>query len=374
MKKKILMSVVGIGLGHATRSEAVYNHLKNKAKTKIFSYGEAYKYFKKIKAPSNDFGGYEYKGENFSFNIMLQILELFKNPKKLKKDYLTFKKHAKDFNPDYIFTDSEPNAFLYALNNEIKNSTLTNLVTTRTHKNTIPRHLNTKEVKLQSVLLGRLMNYMLARGDRFFVPSFESKVEYKHNVTYTDLIVRKKPAELDSAKKLREKTGIDKEFYLVHVGGSGIERFLFHIYEHVLSKFKDKYFVVSSNYATKRIIKKDNMIIYPFIKNTLDYLKIAEGMISPAGHSSISEAIVFKKPTLAVPLRNHIEQLVNASLLQKEKYGQSCFFENKMDLAHFRESVTEFFKNKDDFSKNLKKTRFKGDGAKEIASYILKHQ
>lgn len=373
MMNKILMSVVGIGLGHATRSEAIYNNLKGHARLNVLSYGDAYKYFKRIKAPSRDFGGYEYKGENFSFNIMMQILELLKNPKKLKKDYVLFKKHAKKFNPDYIFTDSEPNAFLYALNHGIRNATLSNLVTTQTHSNIIPKRLNTKEIKLQSVLLGRLMNYMLSRGDRFFVPSFESKVLFKEKVTYTDLIVRQKPSEIESVKKLREKIGIDRDFYFVHVGGSGIERFLFHIYEHALSKLKDKYFVISSNYATKKIIKKDNMIIYPFIKNTLDYLKLSEGMISPAGHSSISEAIIFKKPMMVVPLRNHIEQIVNAALLEKEEYGKACFFDKKMDLLHFRQNLDSFFKQQDSFKTNLKKTKFNGSGAKDIAEIILKN-
>ncbi len=372
MKKKILMSIVGIGLGHATRSESVYNQLKRKAKVKILTYHNSYNYFKKLKIPASDFGGYAYKGRGYSFDVMLQINDFLRNPTKLNKDYKKFRDIADKFKPDMVFTDSEPNGFFYATRRNLPNFTLTNLITTLTHYNIIPKKLKTHEVRIQHILLKRLIKFMLKNGDRLFVPSFEKKVTYEEKIKYTDLIVRKKPAEIPSESKLRKKLKIDKEFYYVHVGGSEIERELFHILEMILPDFDDKFFIISSNHATKKVIKKDNMIIFPFIKNALEYIKISKGIISPAGHSSISESLVYKKPILTIPLRNHIEQIVNAALVKREGFGDACFFERKLSVNKLKDSVKSFIDNRDEFENNIKKMRFRGEGAKQITKEILK--
>lgn len=370
--KKILMSVVGIGLGHATRSEAIYNELKQKSKVNIMSYGEAHNYFKKMRLPSVDFGGYSYHGGEYSFDILLQIIDFFKNPGKLRQDYVKFRKHANEFKPDVVFSDSEPNAFFYATNRGIPNSVLTNLITTVTHYNIIPKYLKTREIALQNILLNRLLNFMLKRGDRFFVPSFEQRVSYEEKVEYTDLIVREKPSELISESQFRKKFGLAKDFYYVHVGGADVEKYLYHVLENILPKFKDEFFVVSSNYATKKIVSKDNMVIFPFIKNSLEIMKMSKGVIAPAGHSTISEAIVYKKPLLAIPVRSHVEQLVNASLLKREGFGDACFFEGAISPKFLKESIEKFFAKRDDFEEILKKVKFKGEGAKQIAKELLR--
>ncbi len=365
------MSVVGIGLGHATRSNSIYNKLKGKAKLKIISYGEGYNYFKKLKIPSYDIGSYPYLGEEFSFNILLQLMDFLKSPNKLKADYLKFRKYADNFGPDAVFSDSEPNAFFYAIRRRIPNFVLTNLVTTLNNYNLIPKEFRTKKVALQRVFLRRLIDFMLKHGDKFFVPSFEKKVKYTEKVEYTDLIVRKTPSQLDSENKLREKLGIDRDFYYVHVGGAEIEKYLFMVLENVLPHFKDEFFVISSNYVTKKIIKKDNMIIYPFVKNSLEFLKLSKGLISSAGHSSISESVVYKKPVLAVPVREHVEQLVNASILRKENFGDACFFEKRISARKLKESIKKFIVHRDSIEENLKYANFKGRGAKKIAHSLL---
>ena len=369
--KKVLMSVVGIGLGHATRSEAVYRCITKKARTKILTYSDSYKYYKNVKIPSEDFGGYVYKGSGYAFDVMLQIMDFFKNPTKLKRDYARFRDIANKFKPDIVFSDSEPNAFFYAVNRGLPNYTLTNLITTMVNYKFLPRKFKTKEVSLQNLLLNRLMKFMLKKGDELVVPSFESNVKFIDKVRYTDLIVRKKPSELRSAKKLKKKLGIDREFYYVHVGGAEIEKYLLPILESILSSFKDEFFVISSNYATNKVIKKGNMIIYPFIKNAPEYIKLSKGIISPAGHSSISEGIIYKKPMLVIPIRNHVEQFVNAFLLKKEGFGEACFFEKRVSAKALKESIVAFFNNRDVLERNLKKAKFKGDGAKQIANLVL---
>lgn len=370
--KKMLMSVIGIGLGHATRSEAIYNELKDKLKIKILSYGDAKNYFQRRNIPSEDFGGQMYKGEEFTFNMMFQVNDFLKNPKKIREDYNHFKKIADNFEPEIILSDSEPNAFFYADSKNIKNALLTNVVTTVMNYHILPKNLKTGELKIQNLFLKKLVDIMIKKNKIVFVPSFEKRIRYKEKVEYVDLIVRKKPSDIGKEKELREKLNIRKKFYYVSVGGSDIERYMLSIFEDILPKFKDKFFIVSSNYAKNSIIEKENMIIFPFISNPFEYIKICEGIISTAGHSAISESVVYKKPMLVIPVRKHIEQIVNAALIEKNGFGNACFFEKRINNQHLIESLEKFFRDKDEIKVNLKDLKFKGEGSSEIAKKLRK--
>lgn len=369
---KILISVVGIGLGHATRCEAIARALIDAgAEVLMVTHGVAYDYFKKIGLPVEKMKGYEFSGEKFTFNVMLNILGALKEPSKFQKDYIIFRDVADKFKPDIILSDSEPNAFFYAYRRNIPNYILSNVISTINNSGLVPIKLRSRAVILQSFMLRRLINFMLHRADLFLVPTFESRVKYGDKIRYTDLIVRKKPKDMPADSELRDKIGIYKEFYYVSIGGSDIEKYLFNFFEKILPEYKDKYFVISSNYLVKRVTEKGNMKIYPFIEEALDFIKLSKGVITTAGHSTLSEAVVYKKPVLAIPVRKHIEQIVNAMLIKKEGFGEPCFFEEDVTQAKLKQALDSFFKNEETFRKNFEGITFEGRGAEQIARIIL---
>lgn len=369
---RVLLSVVGIGLGHATRSEAVYKELlKVGAKVKVMTWGPAYDYYKKSKIPAGKIAGYEFKGDQYAFSMFFNTLDVFKDPNKVKREYLLFANQADEFKPDVVISDSDPNALFYARRRKIPNFVISNLITTMDNYEKIPKEFRTRDLMLQNFMLKRLMDYIESRTNRILVPSFESKIRYKENVKYTDLIIRKKPSELPSEKQIREKIGIDREFYFVSIGGSDIEKYLLQILLRTLPKFEDKYFVVSSNYEYKKITEEKNMKIFPFITNALEYMKVAKGIIAPAGHSTISEAICYRKPMLAIPVKNHIEQMVNAALLKKEGFGDACFFGQKANASILKLCIEDFFKKEEKMKIKLDSFKFHGKGAEQIARSVL---
>jgi uncharacterized protein (TIGR00661 family) len=370
---KVLLSVVGIGLGHATRSEAIYKELKKHADVKVITWGPAAEYFRKNKIPCGSIEGFDYKGEQYTFNVFFNTIDTFRDPTKLKREYFLFAKQADEFKPDVVISDSDPNALFFAHRRRLPNFVLSNLITTIDNYEAIPKELRTRDLVLQSFMLKRLMDYIQNRTNRIFVPSFESKVRFHEKVKYTDLIVRKRPMDLLSEKKLKEKLLLDKDFYYVSVGGSDIEKYLFHTLLKTLPKFEDKYFIVSSNYLVNKVIDEKNMKIVPFVTNALEYIKASKGIIAPAGHSTISEAICFKKPILAVPVLNHIEQLVNTALLKKDGFGEACFFKGKVNQQTLEKSIKEFFKNEEKIQKKLSSVRFYGKGAEQIAKAVLNY-
>ncbi|MDD5182021.1 MAG: glycosyltransferase family protein [Candidatus Nanoarchaeia archaeon] len=368
---KILVSVVGIGLGHATRSEAIVKSLEKQGDSvKIITWGDAYEFFKKKGYNVSDTGGYDYKGQEYTFSVMLNVLDSFRDPTKLKRDYYQFVKLADEFKPDKVVSDTDPNAFYYSHRRNLKNYMLSNLPTTINNYERIPKSLRTNDLMMQHFMVKRLMDFIAKRTHKIFVPSFESKVRYEENVRYTDLVIRKRSGELPPEDKLRIKMGIPDEFYLVTVGGSEIEKPLFGVLRNVLPQFKNKRFIVSSNNVTTKIEKTKNMIIVPFIPNILEYLKISKGVIAPAGHSTISEAICYQKPILAIPLRNHVEQLVNAALVEKEGYGSACFLKGKINPEEIKKGLEHFFAHEKEYQKNLSTCGLRGKGADEIANWI----
>lgn len=370
---KILLSVVGVGLGHATRSEAIYRELHKKADVKVITWGPAYDYFKKIGIPSGKVTGFDYKGEQYTFNLLINSINGISNPSRLRRDYFELAKQADEFKPDLVITDSDPNALFFANRRGIPSFTVSNLITTIDNYERIPKELRSRDLILQNFTIKRLMEYIGSRTKKIFVPSFEAKVKYRENVRYTDLIVRKRPNELPSEKILRKKIGIDGEFYLVSVGGSDIERYLFKVFRKVLPQFKDKQFIVSSNYMTDKVIEEENMKIFPFITNTLEYLKCSRGIISPGGHSTISEAICFRKPMLVVPIVNHSEQLINAALVKRDGFCEACFLKQNVSTQTVKQSIQDFFMKEEQIKNRLEAFKFKGLGAKEIAKDVLSY-
>ena len=103
--------------------------------------------------------------------------------------------------------------------------------------------------------------------------------------------------------------------------------------------------MIASNYAVKKPVVKKNMHIFPFIDNALEYIKASKGIVGPAGYSTISEALVYDKPILVIPIRNHIEQLVNSLVLKREGLGISGIFKSKINPTVMKLFMNHFFEN-----------------------------
>jgi len=77
---------------------------------------------------------------------------------------------------------------------------------------------------------------------------------------------------------------------------------------------------------------EDRFTIFP--NSNADYataLAGCAGLIAPAGHQSISEALALGKPVFAIPVQGQFEQELNAVKLKESGCGDWCFFH---DLAH----------------------------------------
>ncbi len=361
-----LFSVYGYGLGHATRVEAILNKLSSDYL--ITASGDAYDYFKE--RGLNPYKINSFRIGNF-INSFSWIQTLFQNvdfPIRLMSDFNLFKRLVKEYKPDLLISDTEPVSLSIAESLRMSNAFLSNLVPIAYEYDNIMSEWKTPSLNNQARIIKLYLERVLAKSDLIISPTI-TRYNAGFKVKFTDLIVRSKPNELSSTNKIIIKERLPKKYVLVTFGGASITSEYYESIMPVLKEFKNTQFIVSTNNAVKRVIKLQNITLLPFINNFLEYLKGAEALITLAGHSTLSEAIVYNKPILAIPIREHVEQLVNAYLIKKKGFGE-VLVTNNLTKSSIRNALTLLLDNKNQFVRNQQRSRFNGDGASEIAGLI----
>ncbi|MDC7223364.1 MAG: glycosyltransferase family protein [Spirochaetales bacterium] len=146
-------------------------------------------------------------------------------------------------------------------------------------------------------------------------------------------------------KEIREKSPAREDFYLVYTKKDSREKMMQHLAD----------------------FPEENFDIYP--RKTGDFadaLSRCKGVIAPAGHQLLSEALFLGKPVLAFPQKNQYEQKINARMLEKSGYGiHGRFFRMKKDMARFFRTIDNLPARQNRFE------RFKfTDDTDYIVSYI----
>jgi uncharacterized protein (TIGR00661 family) len=363
---RTLFSVFGYGLGHATRCEAIMKSLKTKIK--ILASENAYDYF--LKKGKNPVKINSFKIGNLmkSFSWSQTLFENVDFPFQILSDYNTIRKIVKDFKPEMIVSDSEPISLLYGSSSEITNCFITNITSIPNEYKKIPSALKNRKLDSQKSVIDLFINQVLKRS-RFLISPTIKSYDMGAKVKCTDLIVRKKSKELPAPSVIKRKNKLPNDFILVSFGGAKITREYYKALIPVLKRLKQN-FVISTNGEVKSKEDYGNVTLYPFIDNYLSFLKASKAIICLAGHSTISEALVYKKPCFVVPIQDHIEQLSNAVVVKDKGYGDSFFFKGEIKQSKLKQSVEGFINKIDDYKKNIISAKFKGNGDVEAANII----
>ncbi len=347
---KVLFSVNGIGLGHATRSLAVANAFR-KADILFISFGEGYNFLRKH-YPTKKVEWFSMEGK-FSIEVFDTFLKILASSDSHKKSKEKIKRIIEKFKPDVIISDSEIMALDIGYNLGIPTFSISNLYSVSNNYRIIPKELKTTFIKLQKNIVEEFNKYIMKRSEVVFYPSFDKIVKHYERTKIVDLIVRRKPKRIDYKKKI-----------YVTVGGAKMEKPIINTLVRSLKKINDYEFIVS---GCKRNGRMGNIILRTFI-DPFDILEEVSGVITTAGHSSISEALIYKKPVLAVPIVNHVEQLSNAYAIKELGVGDVILMK---DLRHdYSEEISKFIERIPEYISKVEKLSFIGFGAEEIHDYI----
>ena len=345
---RILFSVNGIGWGQATRSLAIAQKLGGKIK--FVSWGEGYNFLKKHVKNLLKIDWYNLKGE-FLVDNLLVMSDMLKN---LNLNFIAVKKMRKlvsEFKPDIIISDTDLFSLDAANFYGIPAYSISTMYTIDDNYNYIPKKLR-KGLSLQKKGLDYLLKFIHKRSDIIFYPSFSPRNPYRDKVKIIDLIVREKPKNIQY-----------KKLIYVTLGGTKLEKGVLRTIVRSLKNIKDWKFIITGGRRTTI----GNIEVFPFL-SPFEILSKCSAVITVAGHSSISEALVYKKPILAIPIRRHVEQISNAISVKDLGCGDYLYVD---DLRkNYEKEILEFISKIDYYKEKYKRLKFKGNGAEQIVKYI----
>lgn len=350
---KVLLFVTGIGLGDATREHSnIKEFLKEDKNTEflIVGYNNSYNYFKSkyntIKVYGYNFPGFNLKFQTLSFiftNLFLPFTWIY---------YLfVLNKRFRRFNPDVIITDFEPLGILFA--KILKKPCFTIFGYDPIHLEKKTNNFIQNLQKLYIKILYNLSSYVI-------IPSLINKKENFKNFYFVDSTVRTLPSELKTEKELIEKLRLKKKPILVSIGGSGFGTNLSNQVFRTISDINENFIV----FGYPASFSRENIQVFQFKENFLEYLKISKGIITLAGRETLSESLAFKKPMLIFPIENHIEQSANA-----EELKDIAMIGEKEDIPG---SIKRFLKKIPSQEGKLNELKVNSKGSSEIVQIILK--
>ncbi|MEM4245312.1 MAG: glycosyltransferase family protein [Candidatus Nanoarchaeia archaeon] len=347
----VLFVVTGVGYGDSIRSHAVIKALlKRNPKTRIMvaGYDNSYNYFKD-KYPTIKISGYKLLGMSLKFRVLSFIANNYVLPYTWFSVSLKLKKAVKSFKPDVIISDFEPAGII--LGRMLRRPSVVIfaydplLFKYYKHKN--------KKLILESIYFQKL--YSLA--DVTIIPNLLG-MKKSNEYVYVNPVVITKPSELPSERVLMRKLKLKKRPVLVMLGGSSFGVNLARRLMRVVKNFDEDFIIFGSNVKLPR---RKNVKHFLFKPNFVEYLKVCKGVITLAGNLTLSECVVFRKPMLVFPIKDHVEQTLNA-------YALHNIAMVKYDIKGLRRSVESFLKNLNSIKRKIPVVE--PSGAEEIAGII----
>lgn len=349
---KILFFVTGIGLGDAVREHAIMQELRKRknVKIRIAAYNTSYDFFKN-KFPTLEMRGFDITSPRFKFGFWNFMRKNVILPLTWNAQIKRLKEETKKFKPDLVVTDFEPLGALFARRTGTKFIEVFGV-----EPKSFGEFLEGRVGNIFERLQVRYLRRMYELGNKYGEAIIVSTLLKQNNFDkfrFVNPIVRK-------VKNKRKEKGI-----VVVLGGSSFGLALGNNLINILPKFDEKFLI----FGWPRKTRVKNCLFFPPTENALDYIKNSSGIISLSGSSTISEALVFKKPLLSFPIPGHIEQAYNAWILKQRKLAmvEEISYANEEILE---ESVRQFIDKRGKLRKNIERANIKGNGAEQAAKII----
>ncbi|MDD5254111.1 MAG: glycosyltransferase family protein [Candidatus Nanoarchaeia archaeon] len=347
---KILFIVTGFGYGDSVRINSIIDEIKRLkpgSKFLILGYSSSYDYFNP-KYPTLKIKGYKFPDRDMKFSASKFLIKNFYLPTRW---FGSFKKHRRtiiNFDPDVVVSDFEPLGVIIARKLGIRCISIFGF-NPRVYENYPHKNMITN-------IQAKYLSKHYEESDLVIIPSFV-KQKNSANLIYVNPIVRK--YKLKDSKKILKELKLTKKPLLVMLGGSNYGIKLAKEIGRINQKLKQEIIM----FGGKEQIPYLHYV--KFKENFLDYLNVSSGVITLAGNLTLSECLSFKKPALVFPIKNHVEQLMNAHSLKD-------IFQIEYNLNNLEKAMRTFIRNKDKISNKLKNINIRPVGATEAAKIILK--
>jgi uncharacterized protein (TIGR00661 family) len=306
---RILYGVVGEGMGHATRSRVVLEHLLRAGhELRVVVSGRAHRFLvdRLVGYPKLSIQEIHGLTLNYFGNSLDRAKSLFENlrkaPKGIKKNIAVYRDVAESgFVPDLVISDFESWAALYALRQRVPVISIDNMqvINRCRHDSSITSgtdfdfDLARMAVKMK---MPGAYHYLITS---FFFPEVRKK--------YTTLVPPILRPEVIAAKR---EPGPHVLVYQTSPTNQNLIP--------TLKKLPYRFRV----YGMGREGQEGNVTLRGFSEQGfLEDLRTARAAVAGGGFSLLSEAVSLKVPLLSVPVAHQYEQELNARYLEKLGYG-----------------------------------------------------
>ncbi len=315
---RILYGAVGEGLGHATRSRVVAEHLLAEGhEVKMAASGRALPYLREHLPDVEEIWGLSFvleHGEVETWKTL--VVNVRGSLHGIPEDWHRGHDLARSFDPDLVVADFDGFAYLFA----------------KVHRRPVLSIDNIQMVDRcrhdASILQGIHRDYLAARAfvaakvpraDRYLITTFFRPPVRKKRTTLIPSLLR---PEIVAASP---KSGA----HLLVYG---------HISEKAIAALRASA-VPCRVYGARNVTADEqdgNLRYRPFANEAfIDDLRTCRGVVASAGYSLMSEAVYFRKPMLALPLAGQFEQEMNARYLDRLGYGTAAATLDEPALERF---------------------------------------
>ncbi|HXK20763.1 MAG TPA: MJ1255/VC2487 family glycosyltransferase [Polyangiaceae bacterium] len=304
---RILYGVVGEGMGHATRSGVILEHLTQQHEVHVVVSGRAREFLAQRFENVHKIWGLTIQYEGNSVRKLGTLLENLKGAVKgFPENIRAYFDLVDDFKPDVVVSDFESFSYLYAKNHMLPCISVDNMQIINRAKHA-PELLagHEKDFELtRNIVKAKLpgcFHYLVAT---FFYPELR-----KDRSTLLPSILR---PEVLAAKS---EPG---EHLLVYQTSTTNTQ---------LMDALKKSGLPCKVYGVRRGIKADehddNLTFRPFSEaGFIDDLRTSRAVVAGGGYTLMSEAVYLHKPLLSLPVQGQFEQTLNALYLQQLGYGR----------------------------------------------------
>ncbi len=339
----ILYGVPGEGMGHATRSKVIIDHLLEEGhEVHIVSSSRAYKFLNEaFPGKVTEIKGFNFVFKNAAVSMSKTTADILKKgPKNLFQNFQKHLEIKKKFKADLVITDFESFSFYYAKLYKLPVLSIDNMqVLDRCQ---LDIKIPTSEKK--SFLTAKTVVKIKVPGcNEYIISSFFTADIFKKSTTLCPPIVR------DKIIDAKPTMGDHIVVYQTSSSLAGIKE--------ELSLLKKENFIV---YGYNKNERHGNVIFKTFSEDGfIQDLASAKAVIANGGYSFISEAVYLHKPIYSFPIKNQFEQFLNAAYIEKCGYGRH-FHELKADhLKTFLSELSNFKKNISVYKQNGNKVTFR---------------
>jgi uncharacterized protein (TIGR00661 family) len=331
---RILYGVAGEGMGHATRSRVVIDHLSRRHDVQVVVSGRAHDY---LKARESDrlgvtrIWGLSIVYEDNEVQNLRTVLSNLTSAALggLPKNVKAYFDLTGEFQPEVVVSDFESWSHLYGKLHGLPVISLDNnqIVNRCRHPQEILAGKETEFLLTKAVVKAKLPGCFHYLITTFFYPDVSKPRTSLHPPVLRAEVLAAKPEPGEHLVVYQTST---TNLALPEIlKSSGRECRIYGLRRDLVEDLRD-----------------GNLVYRPFSERTfIDDLRTARAVVSGGSFTLMSEAVYLKKPMLSVPVKKQFEQILNGRYLQLVGYGLTADDITRENLGGLLERVPEFERN-----------------------------